>query len=153
MIVFITRPAGELCRYSVNDISPDLPKRVLLVDDDESTLASYARMLRLEGYLVSTAVSARDAFVEIESHSPDAILLDLRMPTTDGVGFLRELRAMGAHTPVAIVTGVIEMDESLQSALRELHAIVRWKPLWLEDLVVLVTTLLVEGPSDRPAGG
>ena len=93
---------------------------------------------------MSTAVSAGDALRERAVESTDAILLDLRMPTIDGLGFLRQLRASGVQTPVAIVTGVIEMDDTIQSELRELQAVIRWKPLWLEDLVVLVTALIGE---------
>src|SRR5438094_9316503 len=81
--------------------------KILIVDDDEGVTQTFARMLRLEGYQVRTAVSAEKGLQEAEQSHPDAIILDLRMPLVDGLGFLRELRARGEHseTPVAIVTG------------------------------------------------
>jgi DNA-binding response OmpR family regulator len=101
-------------------------------------------MLRLEGYQVRTAVSAEKGLQEAERSHPDAIILDLRMPLIDGLGFLRRLRAFEEHstTPVAIVTGDYFLDDSISNELRELGAELRYKPLWLEDLVGLARNLL-----------
>jgi two-component system OmpR family response regulator len=101
-------------------------------------------MLRLEGYQVRTAVSAEKGLLEAEHSRPDAIILDLRMPLVDGLGFLRRLRARDDQraTPVAIVTGDYFLDDSVSAELRELGAELRFKPLWLEDLVGLARNLL-----------
>ena len=81
--------------------------KILIVDDDEGVTQTFARMLRLEGYQVRTAVSAETGLREADRSHPDAIILDLRMPLVDGLGFLRRLRAQDDHraVPVAIVTG------------------------------------------------
>jgi two-component system OmpR family response regulator len=101
-------------------------------------------MLRLEGYQVRTAVSAEKGLVEAQESHPDAIILDLRMPLVDGLGFLRRLRAYDDQraTPVAIVTGDYFLDDSVSNELQELGAELRFKPLWLEDLVGLARNLL-----------
>src|SRR5713226_3752025 len=65
---------------------------VLIVDDEEDTLQSYARMLRLEGRTVFTADNAEDGLREAERHHPDAVILDLRMPLMDGLAILQRLR-------------------------------------------------------------
>ena len=76
---------------------PERPRsKILIVDDDEGVTQTFARMLRLEGYQVCTAMSAEKGLVEAEEHHPDAIILDLRMPLIDGLGFLRRLRARGS---------------------------------------------------------
>jgi len=118
--------------------------KILIVDDDEGVTQTFSRMLRLEGYQVRTAMSAEKGLVEAEEHHPDAIILDLRMPLVDGLGFLRRLRARDDQraTPVAIVTGDYFLDESVSNELHELGAELRFKPLWLEDLVGLARTLL-----------
>jgi two-component system OmpR family response regulator len=117
---------------------------VLIVDDDETTTENYARMLRLEGYQVRTALSAEGGLLEAENTRPDAIILDLRMPTIDGLEFLRRLRALSDQraTPVAIVTGDYMVDDAVSAQLSELGAVVRFKPLWLEDLVTLADHLV-----------
>ena len=118
--------------------------KILIVDDDEGVTQTFARMLRLEGYQVRTAVSAEKGLIEAEESHPDAIILDLRMPLVDGLGFLRRLRASDGQrdVPVAIVTGDYFLDDSVSTELRELGAELRFKPLWLEDLVGLARNLL-----------
>jgi DNA-binding response OmpR family regulator len=93
---------------------------------------------------VKTAVSAESGLREAQNSQPDAIILDLRMPLVDGLGFLRQLRARDAQktTPVAIVTGDYFLDDAISTELRELGAELRFKPLWLEDLVGLARNLL-----------
>jgi two-component system, OmpR family, response regulator PrrA len=117
---------------------------ILIVDDDEGVTQTFARMLRLEGYQVRTAVNAESGLQVAEQSRPDAIILDLRMPLVDGLGFLRRLRAHDYQraTPVAIVTGDYFLDEAVSTELRELGAELRFKPLWLEDLVGLARNLL-----------
>ena len=118
--------------------------KILIVDDDEGVTQTFARMLRLEGYQVRTAINAENGLQEAEQCHPDAIILDLRMPLVDGLGFLRRLRAQDDQrsTPVAIVTGDYFLDDAVSSELRELGAELRFKPLWLEDLVGLARNLL-----------
>ncbi len=117
---------------------------ILIVDDDEGVTQTFARMLRLEGFSVRTAVTAENGLREAASARPDAIILDLRMPLVDGLGFLRRLRAseISKGTPVAIVTGDYFLEDEVSAELRALGAELRFKPLWLEDLVGLARNLL-----------
>jgi DNA-binding response OmpR family regulator len=117
---------------------------ILIVDDDQGVRESFARMLKLEGYRVRTAMNAARGLWEVAQSDPDAIILDFRMPLVDGLGFLRRLRAITDHRdiPVAIVTGDYFLDDTVSTELRTLGAAVTFKPLWLEDLVVVARTLL-----------
>jgi two-component system response regulator PrrA len=117
---------------------------ILIVDDDEGVTQTFARMLRLEGFDVHTAMTAESGLLEAQQVRPDAIILDLRMPLVDGVGFLRRLREQDDQrsTPVAIVTGDYFLDDSVSAEIRRLGAELKFKPLWLEDLVGLARTLL-----------
>lgn len=117
---------------------------ILIVDDDEAVTQTFARMLRLEGYTVRTAITAESGLTEASQNNPDAIILDLRMPLVDGLGFLKRLRALDSsrQVPVAVVTGDYFLDEQVSSELRQLGAELKFKPLWLEDLVGLAKTLL-----------
>jgi DNA-binding NtrC family response regulator len=113
---------------------------ILIVDDDEGVTQTFARMLRLEGYQVRTAVTAEKGLQVAAESPPDAIILDLRMPLVDGLG----LRASATERtiPVAIVTGDYFLDDAVSNELRELGAELRFKPMWLEDLVGLARNLL-----------
>ena len=119
---------------------------ILLVEDDEAVLDTFARMLRLEGHEVRTAATPEDGLQQAERSRPDAIILDFRMPLLDGLGFLRRLRSFPDQrdTPVAIVTGDYFLDDDVTRELNELGAMVLFKPLWLEQLVDLARRLLTQ---------
>ena len=119
--------------------------RILIVDDDPAVTDLFARMLRLEGYDVVVALTAEKGLVEVDAaRPPDAVLLDLRMPFTDGLSFLRWLRAheSARRTPVAIITADYFLQETVSQELRELDAAVYFKPLWFDDLVGITQQLL-----------
>jgi two-component system response regulator PrrA len=124
-------------------------RTILIVDDDRSVADTFARMLKLEGFDVATALSA-DAGLELaNSVRPDAIILDMRMPIKSGLQFLRLVRAQAhlATVPVAIVTGDYFLSEPVQHELRTLGASIRFKPLWLEDLIALAKSLVNSPPA------
>ena len=118
--------------------------RVLIVDDDGATADSFSRTLRLEGYEVWAGLSAEEGLTLAQTHQPHAIVLDLRMPLTSGLQFLRAIRAIDglATTPVAIVTGDYGLDDEVQDEIRALGAELRFKPIWIEELVTLARELL-----------
>jgi DNA-binding response OmpR family regulator len=118
--------------------------KVLIVDDDPGVTETFARMLRLEGYEVLTALDADTALRIVEMSHPDAVLLDLGMPLTDGLTFLRRLRAHEEqrHTPVAIVTADYFVDEATKNELRELEADLYFKPVWFQELVDITRRLM-----------
>jgi DNA-binding response OmpR family regulator len=121
-------------------------KTILIVDDDRSVADTFARMLKLEGFEVATAVNAEAGLEMAEHVRPNAIILDMRMPIMNGLQFLRKLRAKPhlVETPVAIVTGdyFVENDHAIKHEIFTLGAALRFKPLWLEDLIALAKTLV-----------
>lgn len=121
------------------------PATVLVVDDDPGVTDTFARMLKLEGYEVHTAVTAEAGLKKAAVRRPDAILLDLRMPLVDGLAFLQRLRTSDhlRQTPVAVLTGDYFLDDTISRQLDALGVKVYFKPLWLED-VVRITHALVD---------
>ena len=101
-------------------------------------------MLKLEGFQVATAVNAEAGLELADTVRPSAIILDMRMPITNGLQFLRLVRAKPhlVEIPVAIVTGDYFLSDPVQQELRSLGASIRFKPLWLEDLIALAKTLV-----------
>jgi DNA-binding response OmpR family regulator len=125
-------------------MAADATPRLLIVDDDVSTTETFAQILTLEGYDVRTADTAESGLRVFESAQPDAIILDLRMPFINGLGLLYRLRAVehDRQTPVVIVTGDQCLDDAVINELRDLGAEVKFKPLWLEDLVDVARSLV-----------
>ena len=119
-------------------------RTILIVDDDKTVTDTFARMLKLEGFEVATAISPEAGLVLAESVRPSAIILDMRMPIINGLQFLRRLRAQPhlVEVPVAIVTGDYFLSDPITQELKSLGAAIRFKPLWLEDLIALAKTLV-----------
>jgi CheY-like chemotaxis protein len=109
---------------------------ILIVDDEPGVIVTLARMLRLEGYDVVTALTAETGLKKVDMVRPDAVLVDLRLPLVDGLAFLRLLRANEVYrqTPVAIITGDYSLTDAERLELRTLDASVCYKPLWIDDL-------------------
>ena len=116
---------------------------ILIVDDDRSVADTFSRLLTLEGYEVTTALDPAVGLELAESIRPGAIILDLRMPLISGIQFLRAVRARPslAHIPIAIVTGDFFLSDDLMAEVATLGAELRFKPMWVEDLVELARTL------------
>ncbi|MGH7215450.1 MAG: response regulator [Tepidisphaeraceae bacterium] len=87
--------------------------RVMVVDDDLSTLGLMSRLLQREGFDAVCAPGAAEAQVKLdqmadEHRAPDLILLDVSMPRTDGLTFLGALRSepRWKDVPVVMVTAL-----------------------------------------------
>jgi two-component system OmpR family response regulator len=143
--------ADPFCRENDAVIAPaesqsaqSTTRTILIVDDDRSVADTFARMLKLEGFDVATALSAEAGLELAENVRPNAIILDMRMPITNGLQFLRLVRSRPhlVDVPVAIVTGDYFLSDPIQLELKSLGASIRFKPLWLEDLIALARTLV-----------
>jgi DNA-binding response OmpR family regulator len=115
---------------------------ILVIDDEEAVRETFARLLRPKGYEVRTAEGAEAGLIEAELVQPDVVIVDLRMPFVDGIGFLRRFREREPrkHTPVAVVTGDYELEDATIFEVLNLGAKLMFKPLWLDDLLGLIHT-------------
>jgi len=129
-------------------------RKILVIDDDEGLRSAYSRVLTREGYAVHMAANAEDALAYVKQERPDAILLDLRMPLINGVGFLYRLRQDPANRDIAValITGDRTLDDSTIDDLRELSAQVWHKPLSLDDIRKVTRALLNRAPANDGDG-
>jgi two-component system nitrogen regulation response regulator NtrX len=78
---------------------------VLVVDDEESIRESLRMILEYEGYRVDEAAGGSAALTRVAAGSPDAVLLDIKMPEMDGLEVLKAFRERGYDMPVLMITG------------------------------------------------
>lgn len=95
------------------------PLRVLIVDDDALVRAGLSLMLDGAGGIAVAAEAADGDEVPaaVDAHAPDVVLMDLRMPRTDGITATRRLRAR-RDPPEVIVLTTFDSDEDILHALR-----------------------------------
>jgi two-component system response regulator MprA len=77
---------------------------ILVVDDDEAIRSSLRRSLALEGYKASIATDGDEALRLVRDQPPDLVILDVMMPTLDGLEVCRRLRAADAELPIIMLT-------------------------------------------------
>ena len=90
-----------------------MPKRVLVVDDDENTRRFLSVALEANGYEAVTAEDGDDGFNKVQEHKPDLILLDVMMPKKTGFSLFKQLRRKDEFKdiPVIMLTAVAEVLE------------------------------------------
>jgi len=82
--------------------------KMLVVDDDPAWRALY-RMGFEADFEVFEAVDGLDALAALDRVRPDVIVLDLKMPHLDGMGFLRQMERRGLKVPVIVCSGTFTM--------------------------------------------
>ena len=92
------------------------PKRILLVDDDQSIRALYSKALFLAGFEVKTARDGREGSQAVEKFNPDLIILDLVMPEQEGIETLLQLQSKYPNIPVIAMSGALGASEYLHVA-------------------------------------
>lgn len=144
--------------------------RVLIIDDEPEVVEMIKGVLDMQGY-ESVATTQWTEVVDAAAHEqPHLMLLDLNMPTIDGVSLLKFLREQGHTFPVIVVSGYI--DAEIRAALTPLGVVdFIDKPFEIKHLASAVTKVftpsahtdvqalaeeltaepVVESPADPPA--
>ena len=115
--------------------------RVLVADDDRAIRESLERALELEGYEVTTVADGVQALTAARRLQHDVIVLDVMMPSVDGLGVCRVLRADGVRTPILMLTARVELTDrvaGLDAGADDYLA----KPFELDELLARLRALL-----------
>ena len=93
--------------------------KVLIVDDDALVRAGLTMMLDGANGIdvVGEAADGAQVPAAVDAHAPDVVLMDLRMPRTDGITATRRLRAR-PRAPEVIVLTTFDADENVLGGLR-----------------------------------
>jgi DNA-binding NtrC family response regulator len=98
---------------------------VLVVDDREPSRRFLRRRLSARGYQVVEAADGAEGLKRFRSHHPDLVITDMRMPQTDGMEFLRQLRKL-ARVPVYCITAHPEWQASAEAIKRGADEYFMW---------------------------
>jgi len=115
--------------------------RVLIVDDDASTLASISRAFRLAGYDAVVCDNAQRAMTLLQHERFDIVFSDVVMPGKDGLAMLADLRELGINVPVIMISGQATVDMAVR-ATRLGAADFLEKPVSADKLLLTVENAL-----------
>lgn len=111
---------------------------ILTIDDEKAIRESFHLYLEDYGYQVIEAENGQVGIEQFETHQPDLILVDLRMPVVDGLQVLSHVVGSGRETPIIVVSGTGVIGDVIEA----LH-LGAWDYLLkpIQDLSVLLHTV------------
>lgn len=127
-------------------------KTILIIEDEADIQNFISRVLELEGYNVLRAGDGRTGLSLLRGNGVDLVLLDLRLPGTDGWSVLREIKrdpSLGA-VPVIVLTAIAEAIQR-KKTLRMGATKYLVKPLSAGDLMQTIAEVLSEPEKLQPA--
>ena len=89
--------------------------RILVIDDESAIRDSLRMILEYENYEFSGAASGADGLAQIKRDPPDMVVLDIKMPGTNGLETLAEIRRMDESVPVAMISGHGTITDAMQA--------------------------------------
>ena len=96
-----------------------MPITLVIADGRPLILNGMENLFRLEKdfKVVARCLDGEEAVKAVRKHKPDVLVLDIRMPGTDGLSLLREMKKAKLSTRVVLLTGALDEDE-LAEAVR-----------------------------------
>lgn len=123
--------------------------RILVIDDEPQIRRALDIALRGHGYDVLLAEQSSAALVQLASHPPDLVILDLMLPDFDGLSLLRELRSW-SDIPVIVLSA--RGEEATKIEALDLGADdYLTKPFGIGELLARVRALLRRGKEVTPS--
>lgn len=124
-------------------MAEDPPKKVLIIDDEPDIVEMIQGLLTLNGYVPLATTQWTEAVDAAEHENPDLMLLDLNMPTIDGMSLLRFLREQNYTFPVVVVSGYI--DDEIRTELSPLGVVdFVDKPFEIKNLSNIISRILTD---------
>ena len=80
-----------------------MPKKVVLIEDDEMISSMYQTKLTQDGFEVFVGLNGADGLVTVKKNKPDIVLLDIIMPQLDGFTVLQEIKKDPARSGASTV--------------------------------------------------
>jgi len=84
-------------------------RRVLFVEDEQALKVSYLRFFG-ERYQMAFAADGAQAMRTLDDFDPDVLVLDMRLPDTDGIALLQRIREHHPALPVVVTTAYVSME-------------------------------------------
>jgi DNA-binding response OmpR family regulator len=116
-------------------------KRILVIEDDRELLIGLKDNLEIEGYEVVTAADGDIGVMRAVDAAPDAVILDVMLPTLDGFEVCRELKLRGLHMPILMLTARNQESDKIRGLELGADDYVT-KPFSINELLARVRAML-----------
>ncbi len=122
-----------------------MPKKILVVDDEEIVRNYVRRALVSRGYAITTAANGVAALVAVVKEEFDAVICDLKMPDLRGEEVIKRIRALYPGIKVIVITGsVSDVTNPIAPGVEVESFLI--KPFGIGELRDMVEKVLKTGP-------
>lgn len=118
-------------------------RHILIVDDEPLVRRSLSEFLTLEGYTVSSAGNGREALDLLKNYNADIVITDIKMPDTDGLQLLKQIKKNHPETPVILMTGYGSIENAV-AAIKEGAYDYVTKPIVDSDIKIVIERLFTQ---------
>ncbi len=108
---------------------------LLIVDDELLIRKSLSKVFRSSGYSVETASTGAEGIEKVSSVRPQVMILDMRLPDTDGLSVLKQARALDPLLQVIVITAYGDVQSAVNAMKLGACDFLR-KPYEMEDIVL-----------------
>ena len=121
--------------------------KLLLIEDDVRVAQMLADAFASDGHETTVTYTGEDGLAYFMRERPDAIVLDVRLPTIGGIAVLRQIRSTDPVLPVIIMTGMATQSELAEVRRLGVTEIIE-KPYVLKHFSEAVARVRSGGPQD-----
>jgi two-component system response regulator AtoC len=118
-----------------------MPSKILIVDDEKAIRWSLGEALRNQGYEVEEAENGKKCFKLFQKDPADLVILDLKLPDTDGISILKKLKSEEHDVPVIMMTAYGEVETAVEAIKSGAYDFLL-KPFQLEKMKVAIKNAL-----------
>jgi len=91
------------------------PVRLVLVDDDPEIAQAVVNYLPPERYQIEVVGDGADVEPMVRAFDPDAVVLDVHLPSMSGLELLRQIKSERPTTPIVIISGYVSTDNAIEA--------------------------------------
>ncbi len=134
-----TRPLHPYARIHVKKMNSK--QKILIIDDDVDLCDSISDVVELDTYLTDTSYTAADGLKKVESSFYNIVLLDMKLPDSDGLTILAKIKQKSPDTEVIIFTAYAQMDTVIAAMDKDAFSFLT-KPFEIPYLLTIIKRAL-----------
>ena len=123
--------------------------KLLIIDDDQDICLLLSKFLDKKGFKTSVANKGDEAVERLKKESFDLVLLDYKLPDTNGLDMLQRIKILNPETIVIIITGYSDMKTAISTLKNGAYDYVT-KPLYPDEILMTINNALETRKSHTP---
>lgn len=122
---------------------------IIIVEDEENLANLLLRVLKSEGYEVTSVGSITEAWQLLKKQHFDLLITDIKLPDGDGISFLEKIKSQGVDIEVIVMTAFATVETAISALKMGARDYIR-KPFDLEEVISAVRKVVLQMEAELP---